>query len=141
MLSRTIGDGAGAWTHTLWECCGEQPRLVGQFEHSPGAEIGLIHMQARYMDPVLGRFISEDPAGNGSNRFVYCGNNPVCAVGITGCFLIQAVAIILLVVIHRTTKLCAIGIRSLASRLSSCYTRPDIRSEAVERHIRPASCR
>lgn len=29
------------------------------------------------MDPVLGRFASEDPAGDGGNWFAYCGDNPV----------------------------------------------------------------
>ena len=40
-------------------------------------ETGLIYMRARHMDPALGRFISEDPAGNGINWYVYCEDNPV----------------------------------------------------------------
>ena len=34
-------------------------------------------MRARYFDPAIGRFISQDSAGNGVNWFVYCENNPV----------------------------------------------------------------
>ena len=41
------------------------------------------YMRARYYDPVLGRFISEDPLGFGGgdvNLYVYGGNNPVLVV-------------------------------------------------------------
>lgn len=43
------------------------------------AETGLIYLRARYYDPQLGRFISEDPLGlaAGLNRYLYAGNNPV----------------------------------------------------------------
>jgi len=42
-------------------------------------ETGLYYYRARYFDPDLGRFISEDPAGHSadSNFFVYVGNNPL----------------------------------------------------------------
>jgi len=38
---------------------------------------GLIYMRARCYDPLLGRFISEDPAKDGGNWFAYAGNNPI----------------------------------------------------------------
>jgi len=41
---------------------------------------GLYYMRARYYDPVLGRFISEDPigfAGGSVNLYAYVSNNPV----------------------------------------------------------------
>jgi RHS repeat-associated protein len=38
---------------------------------------GLIYMQARYYDPGMGRFISEDPKGYVNNWFVYCSDNPI----------------------------------------------------------------
>ena len=40
---------------------------------------GLVHMRARYYDPALGRFISEDPIGfaGGINPYAYAGNDPV----------------------------------------------------------------
>ena len=41
-------------------------------------------MQARYYDPSLGRFASEDPGRQGSNWFVYCHNSPNNLVDETG---------------------------------------------------------
>lgn len=42
-------------------------------------ETGLYYYRARYYDPDLGRFISEDPSGlsGGINLYAYVGNNPV----------------------------------------------------------------
>lgn len=42
-------------------------------------ETGLYHMRARFYDPTLGRFVSEDPIGiaGGANLFAYAGNDPV----------------------------------------------------------------
>ena len=34
-------------------------------------------MRARYYDPAIGRFISEDPARDGLNWYGYCDANPV----------------------------------------------------------------
>jgi len=47
-------------------------------------DTGLIYMRARYYDPNLGRFISEDPAYSGTNWFAYCVNNPVNEVDANG---------------------------------------------------------
>jgi RHS repeat-associated protein len=44
---------------------------------------GLYYMRARYYDPGVGRFISEDPAGFGGgdvNLMAYVQNNPVMGV-------------------------------------------------------------
>jgi RHS repeat-associated protein len=38
---------------------------------------GLYYFNARYYDASIGRFITEDPARNGLNWFVYCNNNPI----------------------------------------------------------------
>jgi RHS repeat-associated protein len=48
----------------------------------PDPETGLLHLNARYYDPALGRFISPDDwnptlAGVGTNRYAYAGNDPV----------------------------------------------------------------
>ena len=40
-------------------------------------ETGLIYLRNRYYDPAIGRFITEDPAKDGLNWYVYCGNNPI----------------------------------------------------------------
>ena len=44
---------------------------------------GLYYMRARYYDPSIGRFISEDPAGFGGgdiNLYIYAGNNPIMLI-------------------------------------------------------------
>jgi len=48
---------------------------------------GFYYYRARYYDPVIGRFISEDPKGFGAgdvNFYAYVGNNPVNANDPTG---------------------------------------------------------
>ncbi|RMA82154.1 RHS repeat-associated core domain-containing protein [Umboniibacter marinipuniceus] len=54
--------------------------------HVDDTELGLTYMQARYYDPVIGRFYSNDPVGTlghfqngniqGFNRHAYANNNP-----------------------------------------------------------------
>src|SRR6185437_16440934 len=45
----------------------------------PETGTGLIYMRARWYDPALGRFISEDPAGlaGGINPYVFAGDDPI----------------------------------------------------------------
>ncbi|HPP76412.1 MAG TPA: RHS repeat-associated core domain-containing protein, partial [Armatimonadota bacterium] len=45
-------------------------KFVGKLGHTTDSNTGLIYMRARYYDPGLGRFISEDPAQDGVNWFV-----------------------------------------------------------------------
>ena len=59
-------------------------KFCGSLGHSSDAETGLVYMRARYMDPSLGRFVSEDSAGSGLNWFVYCENDPVNKVDSSG---------------------------------------------------------
>ena len=49
-------------------------RYAGEYWDS---ESGLIYLRARYYDSGVGGFISEDPARDGLNWYVYCGGNPV----------------------------------------------------------------
>jgi RHS repeat-associated protein len=46
---------------------------------------GLIYMQARYYDPGIGRFVSEDPKGIGENWYEYCSDDPIDGTDSTGC--------------------------------------------------------
>jgi RHS repeat-associated protein len=58
---------------------------VGSLGHMTDASTGgLIYMQARYYNPDLGRFVSEDPKGNGNNWYAYCDNQPTNKVDQTG---------------------------------------------------------
>ena len=45
---------------------------------------GLSYFGARYYDSEMGRFISRDPIGDGSNWFVYCANNPLIYIDPSG---------------------------------------------------------
>jgi len=40
-------------------------------------ESGLYYLRARYYDPELGRFLTEDPIHDGINWYVYANNNPL----------------------------------------------------------------
>ncbi|MEN6370643.1 MAG: RHS repeat-associated core domain-containing protein [Armatimonadota bacterium] len=59
-------------------------KFCGGLGHTVEDSTGLTYMRARYYDPNLGRFISQDSEGNGINWFVYCGNNPVNKIDCDG---------------------------------------------------------
>ena len=62
--------------------------------HEHYDRFGIINMNARLYDPVLGRFFSPDPqvqnpfSTQGFNRYSYCGNNPVMYTDPNGEFFI-----------------------------------------------------
>ena len=62
---------------------GAAPNGVGYTGHVNDPETGLVYMQARYYDPVVGRFLSVDPVGPAPgntfnfNRYDYTSNNPI----------------------------------------------------------------
>ena len=47
-------------------------------------ESNMTYLRARYYDSSIRRFITEDPAKDGSNWYAYCGNNPVTRVDKSG---------------------------------------------------------
>jgi RHS repeat-associated protein len=65
----------------------EQPfKFVGQYGVMTELN-GLYYMRARYYDPEIGRFISEDPigfAGGDVNLYAYVGNNPILIIDPNG---------------------------------------------------------
>ena len=40
------------------------------------ADFGIVLMGHRYYDTRIGRFLTQDPIGDGDNWYAYCGNNP-----------------------------------------------------------------
>jgi len=59
-------------------------KYVAQIGHPTDEETGLIYMRARYYDPEVGRFVSEDPKMHGANWYWYVDANPVMLVDRTG---------------------------------------------------------
>ncbi|WP_255546907.1 RHS repeat domain-containing protein [Moritella sp. 36] len=83
---------------------GGEKEGIGYTGHLQDEDLGLTYMQARYYDPVIGRFYSNDPVGamghiasgnsvHGFNRFTYANNNPYKYVDPDGEFAIQLTAI------------------------------------------------
>ena len=70
-------------------------KFCGSLGHASEDETGLIYMRARYMDPTLGRFVSEDPARSGANWFGYADSNPTNKVDADGCVVAWIAAAII----------------------------------------------
>jgi RHS repeat-associated protein len=72
---------------------GTAPKGPGYTGHVNDPDTGLVYMQARYYDPVVGRFLSTDPVRpipgriDYTNRFSYVGNNPVSRIDPTGSYI------------------------------------------------------
>ena len=58
--------------------------FVGSLGHVSDTETGLIYMRARYYDPNVGRFESEDEGRQGNDWFAYCSNNPTNLIDQSG---------------------------------------------------------
>ena len=56
----------------------------GYVTDTPGS--GLLQLGARFYRPEIGRFIQQDPIGEGMNWYAYAGNNPVTRVDPEGLF-------------------------------------------------------
>ncbi len=57
---------------------------VGDGESQTDADTGLVLMGHRLYDSRIGRFLSQDPAGDGDNWYAYAGNDPVDNTDPTG---------------------------------------------------------
>jgi RHS repeat-associated protein len=83
--------GASLWSET-YEPFGKKmngvAEKVGYTGHADDAESGLTYAQARYYDPVVGRFLSPDPVRmtDDFGLYSYVGNNPINATDPTGQF-------------------------------------------------------
>ena len=62
--------------------CGLDDNQIGYTGHVIDKDLGLTYMQARYYDPIVGRFMGVDPVGIqldnqvSFNRYAYANNNP-----------------------------------------------------------------
>ena len=63
---------------------GTKHKFEGSLGHPSEGETGLVYMRARYYDPVVGRFASEDPVRDGKNWFLYASAKPSRNVDPTG---------------------------------------------------------
>ena len=50
--------------------------FVGKWQYQTDNDSGLMLLGHRYYDASVGRFISSDPAKQGTNWYAYCGSNP-----------------------------------------------------------------
>ena len=64
---------------------GSDPDPFGYCGEYYDSESGNIYLRARYYNSETGRFISEEPAKDGVNWYVYCGGDPVMKVDPSGC--------------------------------------------------------
>jgi len=78
------------YTNTTSGITNQAPTTRGFTDHEELSDFGLVHMNGRIYDPVLGRFLSADPFVDGAtdsqgyNRYSYVGNNPLGATDPTG---------------------------------------------------------
>lgn len=90
-------------------------KFCGGLGHTSDADTGLTYMRARYYDPAIGRFISEDPAGDGANWYAYCGGNPANLVDSSGKEPVELAEAVLLATAGSLLVFCGVMIMMCAS--------------------------
>ncbi|HID68964.1 MAG TPA: hypothetical protein EYP35_00540, partial [Desulfobacterales bacterium] len=111
---------------------------------------GFYYMRARYYDPIVGRFISEDPLGFGGgdvNLMVYAGSNPVLLVDPWGLtwqqdvsFIARAVGIVTLEVhIEAFRQVAQVAATSIVlGRISTAAQLTHIQAAALDNSLKAA---
>ena len=84
----TDATGETVWSGAVTPFADQESSDDGESVLFTGKELdhdtGLYYFNARWYDPELGRFISEDPIRDGQNWYIYCGNNPIKYTDPTG---------------------------------------------------------
>lgn len=95
-LSNTSGALANTYTYdSFGNLVASTGSIVNNFRYTGrewDTETSLYYYRARYYDPQSGRFLSEDPlgfGGDGTNFYVYAGNNPTDNDDPSGCGFIN----------------------------------------------------
>jgi RHS repeat-associated protein len=128
---RYVTNGAGATQETTaYAAYGErmnanfqtQRAYIGE-RYDP--ETGLLYLNARYMDPAFGRFISPDDwdpvfEGVGTNRYAYAGNDPINKADNNGHFCAPCAV----PVVKTTIELSLVGIAALLAYFSPPVPEP-----------------
>lgn len=91
-------------------------RLPGQYYDS---ETGLHYNNRRYYDPIVGRYVTEDPIGlsGGLNTYSYVGHDPVNAIDPSG----ENPALIIIGYFVRNYACCVIGCNIFRAIVDECY--------------------
>ncbi|MBE7538009.1 MAG: RHS repeat-associated core domain-containing protein [Opitutaceae bacterium] len=116
------GKQAVHYTNPAPDVTNAAPTTRGFTDHEGLTDFGLVHMNGRIYDPVVGRFMTADPfvgdANDGQeyNRYSYVANNPLGGTDPSGFFnlkdAVKIVAVVVVGVVTAGAGLVAIGVAS-----------------------------
>ena len=90
---RVVKDSTGAvtdkFTYSAWGEATQTQGTAADLASYTGKDYdgtALLYFNARYYDPAIGRFLTEDPSMKGSAWYTYCSNNPLNRTDPTGMY-------------------------------------------------------
>jgi RHS repeat-associated protein len=81
----TENNGDYMYDHTDWA----DARLIKYATEGTRGAFGTYYLRARYYQPTMGRFMSEDSIRSGLNWYTYCANNPIIFIDPLGLALLR----------------------------------------------------